>query len=213
VTKPAPVIYEPNASDQWYTPEALRSLARRVLLRPAGARLAEQIDLDPATSSANPLRAQVFYTQDALARSWRPNNAGDPWSVWLNPPYGREIKLWTQKLVELAALEPQARILSLLPARPGASWYARATNPSTIGGTPANACQLLCELHGRVTFELADGTPAPYPARWGSVLLYWGPDRVRAARLLRRVGVVRFGSACLARNASTDDPRQLRLIP
>lgn len=206
------VIYEANDSDQWYTPADLRALARRALALPWEHGFTT-IDLDPATSSNNPMLARGFYTDRGLIEGWRPPNKGDAWSVWLNPPYGREIKLWSAKLIELAALEPQARILALLPARPGAGWYVRATDPGN-GNSDNRAAQLLCELHGRVTYELPDGTPAPYPARWGSVLLYWGPHRLRVAKLLKPRGVVRFGPPCSTRTSGLPaDTRQLRLVP
>lgn len=160
-------IYEASDSDQWFTPRWLRDLAHEVL---------GPIELDPCTSRRNPLRARRYFTARGLAQPWRAD------SLWLNPPYGRDIGAWLERLQSSHV----SRALALVPARPGAGWYVRAT------GRDRGACQLLCELHGRVRFEILDGSLAPHPARWASALLYWGPDPKRVAEQLADHGLVRF---------------------
>jgi site-specific DNA-methyltransferase (adenine-specific) len=163
------VIYKENLSNEWYTPERLRLACWDVF--------GGYPDLDPATSERNPLRALQIITkgENALASTW-PLAA----TIWCNPPYGRTIKHWIRLLQQAA--DRDARVLAFVPCRPGAAWYRRATAE----------CQLLCELDGRVTYELPSGEPAPYPARWASALLYWGSDRAAVARKLRSLGAVRM---------------------
>lgn len=178
----ARVIYKADPSDQFYTPRKLRELVWSIL---------ESVDLDPATSRRNPLRAAEYFTREGLERSWlpMPDRLRAAWRVFLNPPFGLGIVPWVAKLIELAQRLPHAEILALLPARPGAGWYKRVTR----------ACQCFVELDGRVTFEDSRGNPIlgkdgkPQPARWGVVIVYFGPDRARVWRLMKPHGEVRPG--------------------
>lgn len=197
----ARVIYDAHPSSEWHTPAWLRTLAWEVL---------ERIDLDPATDERNQLRAARFFTreQDGRAHRWT-DSAGVLGNVWMNPPYGKGItELWTADAALYGLGHPESRMLSLVPARPGARWYRRFTGQA----------QLFCELDGRVRFELPDGTPAPDQARWGSVLVYYGPDRARAARVLRRHGAVRLVNRsprlerCDRRALELEMRGQLRLV-
>jgi phage N-6-adenine-methyltransferase len=203
-TPNARVIYVADPKVEYMTPASLRLVVNDVL---------EGFpDLDPATIRKNPIGARYFYTRkdNALARSWaQPTPGAVVRSVYLNPPYGLGIKPWMRAAEEMAELG--VRVLLLIPARCGSQWYARATDP--LG---EHACQVLCEIKGRVTYELPSGKPAPFPARWPSAFLYWGPDRDVVARKLRSVGVVRLCRALPDHLRSPRpprvDPRQLRLV-
>jgi hypothetical protein len=188
------VIYAADPSCDYFTPAALRVVVNDVLGGVPG--------FDPATSSANPMQAGAFYTKEinALVTRW----PSDARTIFCNPPYGRKIRAWIKLLS--AAAERGATVLALTPCRPGSIWYIQATR----------AAQLVCELKGRVTYELPSGAPAPAGARWASCFLYWGPDRQRVARKLRDVGEVRLcrrlaGSEVAQRDVIAD-PRQLRLV-
>jgi phage N-6-adenine-methyltransferase len=58
-----------------------------------------------------------YYTpeQDGLAQEWRG-------TLWMNPPYGREIGAWVQKAYE-SALNNGATVVCLLPARVDTRWW------------------------------------------------------------------------------------------
>lgn len=190
------VIYDADHSDQWFTPAPLRALAHEVLGR---------VDVDPATSRRNPLRAQHFLTARGLAKPWDWFAPGHPdLRLWLNPPYGPGVGEWMERAAAFAAVHPFRRGLALVGARPGARWYAAATR----------GCQLFCELHGRQRFEGPDGQPAADCARWGSVLLYWGPSRARVARILAPHGEVRLVRPSPRRPPlqRLADQRQIRLF-
>jgi len=167
------VIHAQHPSSEWHTPEWLRAIAHEVL---------GDIALDPATDNRNRLGARRYFTraENGLSQEWFPSDvpAGP---VWLNPPYGRGIAAWTSMWLFTAGYFVTPH-LALLPARVGARWYRSITT----------SVQLVCELNGRVRFDLPDGTPAPEHARWGNVLCYCGPDRARVKRILDPRGAVRF---------------------
>lgn len=56
-----------------------------------------------------------FYTpeQDGLKQTW-----GGGGTLWMNPPYGREIGKWVKK-----ASESNATVVCLLPARTDTRWF------------------------------------------------------------------------------------------
>jgi len=196
----ARVIYAAHPSSDFFTPAPLRVLAHEIL---------GSIDFDPATSARNPLGARAFYTRGALERDWTEHR---PRTIFMNPPYGLGIRAWLFKLIATVTVL-RARALVLVPARPGARWYGAATDPLR-----PDAAQLLCELRGRVVFEDPHGNPLrdkdgrKSGARWGSTLLYWGPDRAAVARALRAHGVVRLGPAYPFKPAPIIDRRQLRIV-
>lgn len=57
-----------------------------------------------------PLRMMVYIT------------TGGGYSVWLNPPYGREIGKWVRKAYE-ESLKPNTTVVCLLPARTDTKWF------------------------------------------------------------------------------------------
>lgn len=75
--------------------------------------------------------------------------------VWMNPPYGRTIKLWMKKAFE--SWQGGATVVCLVPARTDTAWWhdyaAKATEIRFI--------------RGRVKFVSANGggdNPAPFPS-------------------------------------------------
>lgn len=79
-------------NDRWLTP--------LTLIEKLGA-----FDLDPAGAPGHPTATEV----------WTPENVGDglslQWSgrVWLNPPYGREMRAWVERLAQHGNGEPSSR--------------------------------------------------------------------------------------------------------
>lgn len=182
--------YTGAPSPEWYTPAPLRALAVRVL---------GPIYLDPATCPENPMGAEHFCTvadgppdlerwADLISRSGRLCPG-----VWLNPPYGREIKAWLDRLHIMHAGRHFAS-LALIPARPGARWYRELTGPWGV--------DLVCELDGRVTYDTRDAqgriVRGSSPAAWASALVYQqGPSAhplhlKHVRRQLATVGQVRL---------------------
>ena len=107
---PAPVA-APNMADKkalsvlWQTPERFFVAARTVF--------GGEIALDPATSADNPAKARRFFTpaDDGLKTDWLPDAKQ---GVWLNPPFGKDMKLWLARV--LLYSRQGCPILALLPA-------------------------------------------------------------------------------------------------
>jgi hypothetical protein len=127
-----------SQSVEYYTPANLVDRVVRCL----GA-----IDLDPCSDSQatpNVPAARHFVREDdGLMQPW----AGQ---VFLNPPYGREIGRWVERLVASHESGAVPEAVALLPARTDTDWFA------AIGRFP------LCLLRGRIRFVNGAGS-APFP--------------------------------------------------
>jgi DNA polymerase-1 len=146
---PAPHRLAPllsSASVEYYTPPHLLDAARRCL---------GGIDLDPCSNSHDtpnvPAGKHFTREDDGLAQAWGGR-------VFMNPPYGREIGKWVEKLVTEHSRGAVTEALALVPARTGTGW------------SDALAPFVCCFLRGRVQFVNAKG-PAPFP----SAVVYLGP--------------------------------------
>jgi len=119
------------------------------------------IDLDPASPGATkPLVvANRYFTieDDGLAQDWIAR------TVFLNPPYGRDIGRWTRKL----SLEHRTRrtleFVALLPARVDTRWWRDLLTDD----------MLVCFIDHRLRFLNAEWKPTD-PAMFPSALVY-GP--------------------------------------
>lgn len=98
-------------SPEWYSPPHIVEIATVFL----GA-----IDLDPSWHPASPVKAAITYTKadDGLSREWHGK-------VYLNPPYGREIDGWIEKLVAEHEAGNVTEAIALLPARTDTEWWRR----------------------------------------------------------------------------------------
>lgn len=74
-------------------------------------------DLDPCATNENHKCAK-YYTKadDGLTKNW------GGWSVFCNPPYGRQIGKWVRKAYE-EAKKPQTTVVLLVPARTDTKWF------------------------------------------------------------------------------------------
>lgn len=92
-------------TDEWYTPPHVFE------------KLDLMFDLDPCSPLSGPLPwipAQRFFTvaDDGLSSDWEGR-------VWLNPPYGRDIGRWLQRLAD------HGNGVALLFARTDTEWFHR----------------------------------------------------------------------------------------
>lgn len=137
----------------WQTPpEVWRSVLDRLGI--------VRFDLDPCSPGDGPgaIPCADRYTQsdDGLSRSW-----GEPDSVaWVNPPYGRALGGWVDKMIREASRG--VKVIALVPARTGAGWWHRALEG---GGKPEF-------LRGRLQFLGKDGKPGA-AAPFDSALIWW----------------------------------------
>jgi hypothetical protein len=134
--------YSEGQSVEWYTPpEVFQALGMR-------------FDLDPAA----PIGGVPWVP---AARSWSRADDGlvQPWHgrVWLNPPYGRGIERWLDRLAR------HGDGLALVFARTDTRWYQEVVRQATAA----------CFIAGRLSFVRPDGTRAS-SAGAPSVLLAFG---------------------------------------
>lgn len=137
----------------WQTPpEIWQSVLNRLGI--------SQFDLDPCSPGdgpgAIPCADRYTVSDDGLSRSW-----GAPGSVvWVNPPYGRALTAWIDKMI--AEARRDVRVIALVPARTGTRWWHRAVD---AGGKPEF-------LKGRLRFIGKDGLPGD-AAPFDSALIWF----------------------------------------
>ncbi len=115
-----------------------------------------RVDLDPCSPGPGlcPVVSDSYYTiQD--------NGLAQPWvgRVYLNPPYGRQIGAWVNKLVDSYRAGTVIAAVALLPARTDTQWW------QLLRDFP------VCLIKGRLKFGDAANS-APFP----SAIFYLGPD-------------------------------------
>lgn len=157
-----------DEAQDFQTPPEFLHLVRLVFGGPIG--------LDPCTVASNPTRANNFYTpaENGLAHPWI--GLGP---VFMNPPYGREISAWTERLWVSVAGNGNEEALVLLPARTDTKWWHR-----DIASADA-----VCFLKGRVRFvDPVTGFQLPGAGKFPSAVPYWGPNAERFVEVFGPLG-------------------------
>jgi hypothetical protein len=156
-----------SASPEWCTPT---HIVERVT-----ATLGE-IDLDPCWHPASPVQAETTYTveDDGLLQDWKGR-------CYVNPPYGREIGEWIEKLVADHEAGAVSEAIALVPARVDTEWF-RLLDPYPR-----------CFIYGRLTFGDAENS-APFP----SAAVYLGPNLRRFIQEFGSLGSIFTRINCLA---------------
>jgi len=97
-------LYSSN-TDEWETPQEFYDRLDKEF----------HFNLDPCATPQNAKAPRFFTKRDnGLAQEWRG-------SVFMNPPYGREIGKWVKKAYEEA--QKGATVVCLLPARTDTRWW------------------------------------------------------------------------------------------
>ena len=133
-----------NSSGQqdWQTPPELLERLYTVF----------RFDLDPCSPTADkrraPVKAKVHYTaaDDGLSLPWFG-------TVFINPPYGRELRHWVAKGRNEVAQGNAQLVIALIPARTDTTWWH-----DTIAGQAE-----VLFLRGRLSFGCS-GQSAPFPS-------------------------------------------------
>lgn len=141
---PSPALMSSDTSE-WYTPKRVLDAVVAAL---------GEIDLDPCADHGRSVPATTHYTEtdDGLAQEW----AG---RVYMNPPYGRTIGAWTERLVAEFHAGRVTEAIALLPARIETDWFY------------ALEAVWFCNIEGRLAFSDHE-TSAPFP----SVAVYLGQE-------------------------------------
>jgi phage N-6-adenine-methyltransferase len=107
-------------------------------------------NLDPCATKEN-AKCELFYTKEdnGLSKDWSGK------TVFMNPPYGREIRKWVEK-----AKQSNATVVCLLPARTDTFWWHEYVIGSEVRF-----------IRGRLKFGDSDNE-APFP----SAIVIFRPD-------------------------------------
>ena len=98
-------VHFSSASDKWATPREVFDALNAEF----------HFTLDPCADDNNALCPSYFTKEeDGLSMEWRG-------SVFMNPPYGREIPLWMKKAWESA--QAGATVVCLIPSRTDTRWW------------------------------------------------------------------------------------------
>ena len=158
---PAP-MFSSNTGD-WYTPPEIVEAVRDLF--------DGRIDLDPCSNSheAPNVPALVHFTRedDGLSRPWSGR-------VYLNPPYGKGIGPWIEKVREEHEAGRVTAAVVLVKAATDTRWFRVLSERYPR-----------CEVAGRLKFSGCKN-PAPFP----SVLFYLGDEVQRFADVFGRFGVL-----------------------
>lgn len=144
---------------EWYTPKHVVAAVSAAM---------GGIDLDPCADVGKGIPAAAHFTadDDGLSQPWRGR-------VYMNPPYGRTIGQWVDKLAEEFEYGNIAEAIALVPARTDTSWWAHL---------PAS---MVCFVTGRLSFSDHENA-APFP----SAACYLGPNGRRFAEEFLSLGIV-----------------------
>ncbi len=145
-TRSSSAVHFTSDSEEHYTPDIIWQAAQRVM---------GVIVLDPCSNSADqpniPALRQYTIDEDGLRQYWEG-------TVFMNPPYGRQIGEWITKLVEAHKTFDVPQAIALLPARVDTQWW------QIIRDYP------VCFVTGRLKFKGNDDNAAPFP----SAVIYLG---------------------------------------
>lgn len=138
-----------SASPEHYTPKRVLDAALECF--------GGTIDLDPCSNSREtpnvPANRYYFEHDDGLAQDWIAD------TLFMNPPYGRQIDQWVSKLVTAYTERKISTAIALVPARTDTQWFAQLNHYP------------VCFVRGRLTF-VGNDDPAPFP----SAVFYLGPS-------------------------------------
>ena len=152
-------VHFSSRTAEHYTPETI--------IAPTLACLGE-IDLDPCSDGGDPpsIPAHTHYTaaDDGLAHPWHGR-------IYMNPPYGREIGDWVEKLCAEHEAGRVTEAIALLPSRTDTQWWKR------LRAYP------VCFVQGRLTF-VGSQDPAPFP----SAVFYLGRNVGKFCRAFGHLG-------------------------
>lgn len=163
------------------------------ILDPVRSYFGGQIPLDPATEPCNPTRASKFCTKETSdvfemgpPHNWEHDGLRLSWSrhsgVFVNPPYGKQIKFWCEKICREATYG--VPIIALLPA--GARFSTKYFQ-SYILGPHLDA---VCFVRGRVKFLRPDGSGTAGQNPYDSMLMGFSVDANKFAACFKHLGKI-----------------------
>ena len=153
-----PVLYS-SKSDEWNTPD-------NIIKRVVG--VLGVIDLDPCSNDNEtpniPARQHYTKEDDGLLYPWSAK-------VYMNPPYGREIPDWIDKLIDEYNSGVVVEAIALVPSRTDTKWFRK------LKGFPR------CFIWGRLRFS--NKTSA---ATFPSMAVYIGENKEQFIKIFGDIG-------------------------
>ncbi|MBF0358505.1 MAG: hypothetical protein HQL70_07835 [Magnetococcales bacterium] len=158
-TDPKNSILFSSRSDVWNTPPEIVAKVVSVM---------GSIDLDPCWNSESSVQAGTVYSK-------KENGLIHPWGkrVFMNPPYGREVVLWVDKILEEYYASRTKEAIVLIPARTDTKWFHKFREFP------------VCFIKGRLRFSGSKNS-ATFP----SAVFYLGARKERFADVFRELGIV-----------------------
>jgi hypothetical protein len=152
-----------SRKEEYCTPPAILDLVAEVL---------EKIDVDPCGHTNSFVPATTIFLKSDGSNSL---DQETDWlgSVFLNPPYGKDISLWLQKLSIQYKSGITTSAIALIPARTDTAWWKILSNHP------------FCLIWGRVKFL---GLGAPSCAPFLSAVFYLGSNKDRFIDVFSRIG-------------------------
>jgi phage N-6-adenine-methyltransferase len=142
-------VHFSSQSDEWETPRDLFAELDAIF----------HFDLDACASPHNAKVPRYFAKEDdALRQRWTG-------TVWMNPPYGREISAFMRKAYEESVRG--ATVVCLVPSRTDTDWWHRYAKRGVV-----------IHLRGRLKFGGASSS-APFPS---AVVIFWGGNLGKSVR-------------------------------
>ena len=139
-----------SRTDDWSTPQEFFAELNDIF----------HFDLDACASRSNAKCPRFFAREDdALNQRW----SG---TVWMNPPYGREIAGFMKKAFEESLIG--STVVCLVPSRTDTDWWHQYAKRGQI-----------IYLRGRLKFGGATAS-APFPS---AIVIFWGGRLGHAVRL------------------------------
>lgn len=134
-------VHFSSRTDDWETPAELFAELNEIF----------HFDLDACATRENAKCSRYFTKRDdALSKRWTG-------TVWMNPPYGREIAAFMRKAYEESL--SGATVVCLVPSRTDTAWWHRYAKQGQI-----------IFLRGRLRFGAATAS-APFPS---AIVIFWG---------------------------------------
>lgn len=151
---------------EWETPMKVFRAIERYTYANFSPPFPERFELDPCTTTENPLGTPHFYTvkDDGLKKDWM------GLSTYVNCPYD-DVPTWMRKAMKEAHLG--AKVCMLLPAATSDGWFH---DLAMLGHVTL--------LRGRITFKNAPSSP-----RSGSILVHYFLNRLAPGQLYRGLDV------------------------
>jgi len=140
-------VHHSSATPEWSTPQDFFDKLNREF----------NFTLDPCATTEN-AKCKYFFTfeQNGLYQDWSMQR------IFMNPPYGREIREWMAKAYD--AWKHGSTIVCLVPARTDTSWWHDFAMKATE----------IRYIRGRLKFG-GGNNPAPFPS---ALVIFRGPPLI-----------------------------------